>query len=139
MSEPEIVVKLVDHDDNPFSVDEIEPRLFLGNATSARNFQFLKSNKISHILTIDSVPIPNYVCSSASVNYKYVHIADMTRENILEHFDECITFIEDALKDPNDSNSILVHCFYGVSRSSTIVIAYLMKKYSISYQKAFDK
>lgn len=128
-----------DQEDNPFSVDEIEPRLFLGNCTAARNIDFLKSRKISHILTIDSFPIPNYVCSSASVTNKYIHIADMARENILEHFEECIGFIEDALKDPEATNGVLIHCFYGVSRSATIVIAYLMKKYSISYQRAFER
>lgn len=128
-----------DQEDNPFSVDEIEPRLYLGNCTSARNIKFLKTNLISHILTIDSAPIPNYVCSQASVVNKYIHIADMTRENILEHFTECIKFIEDALKDPEATNGVLVHCFYGVSRSATIVIAYLMKKHSISYQKAFER
>ncbi|CRK99432.1 CLUMA_CG012683, isoform A [Clunio marinus] len=129
---------MFEQEDNPFSVDEIEPRLFLGNCTAARNIQFLKSKQISHILTIDSVPIPAYVCSSAAVINKYIHIADMTRENILEHFTVCINFIEGALKDPNGTNGILIHCFYGVSRSATIAIAYLMKKYSINYQKAFE-
>ena len=132
-------IKQQDQEDNPFSVDEIEPRLYLGNCTAARNIRFLLSHKISHILTIDSFPIPAYVCSSASVVNKYVHMADMARENILEHFIDCINFIEDALKDKEGENSVLVHCFYGVSRSATIVIAYLMKKYSISYQKAFER
>lgn len=68
---------------------------------------------------------------------KYIQIADMTRENIIQHFPTAIEFIENALKDPE--GSVLVHCFYGVSRSSTIVIAYLMKKYSLTYQKAFEK
>lgn len=88
MSETEIANKPQDHDDNPFSVDEIEPRLFLGNCTAARNTCFLKSKKISHILTVDSFPIPAYVLSGtgASVINKYIHIADMAKENILEHF-----------------------------------------------------
>ena len=63
----------------------------------------------------------------------------MSRENILEHFTECIGFIESAFKNPSGTNSVLVHCFYGVSRSSTILIAYLMKKYSIGYRKAFER
>lgn len=68
---------------------------------------------------------------------KFIQIADMNREDILQFFPSCIEFIENALKDPK--NSVLVHCFYGVSRSATIVIAYLMKKYSLSYQKAFER
>lgn len=68
---------------------------------------------------------------------KYIQIADMNREDILQYFPACIEFIENALNDPK--NSVLVHCFYGVSRSATIVIAYLMKKYSLSYQRAFER
>lgn len=79
--------------DNPFSVDEIEPRLFLGNCTAARNIDFLKSKKIRHILTIDSAPIPAYVVSATGISNKYIHIADMSRENILEHFTEAIRFV----------------------------------------------
>lgn len=137
MSDSEMSIKQPEQEDNPFSVDEIEPKLYLGNCTAARNIKFLLSHKISHIITIDSFPIPAYVCSSASVVNKYVHMADMARENILEHFVDCINLIEEALKDP--VNGVLVHCFYGVSRSATIIIAYLMKKYSISYEKAFER
>lgn len=63
----------------------------------------------------------------------------MTRENIIQYFPTCIDFIENALKDPNGTNGVLVHCFYGVSRSSSVVIAYLMKKYNLTYQKAFER
>jgi dual specificity phosphatase 12 len=128
-------VKQHDHEDNPLSADEIEKNLWLGNLTAACNLKFLKSKAITHILTIDSFPIQ--VCSDRSVVSKYVQIADMARENILEHFAECLSFIEEALSDPK--NAVLVHCFYGVSRSATIVIAYLMKKYSIDYQRAYDR
>jgi dual specificity phosphatase 12 len=133
------VNRKVEEIENPLSVDMIEDRLYLGNCTAAQNINFLKENKISHILTIDSFPIASFVHSTLNVEIKYIQIADMNRENILQHFPECIEFINEALKDPNASNGVLVHCFYGVSRSSTIVIAYLMKKYSIGYQKAFEK
>lgn len=54
-------------------------------------------------------------------------------------YPECITFIEEALEDPTATNGILVHCFYGVSRSATIVIAFLMNKYSIRYREAYER
>lgn len=44
--------------ENPMSVDQIEPGLYLGNVTAASNVVFLKTNFITHILTIDSFNIP---------------------------------------------------------------------------------
>ena len=35
-------------------------------------------------------------------------------------------------------NGIIVHCYAGVSRSSSFVIAYIMQKYNKSYQEAKD-
>ncbi|KAL7035318.1 hypothetical protein ACKWTF_008325 [Chironomus riparius] len=137
MLQAEINMKKSEDIENPVSVDQIEPRLYLGNVTAAANIVFLKNQNISHILTIDSFPLPAFVASSINIVTKYVQIADMNREDILQYFPACIEFIENALMDPK--HSVLVHCFYGVSRSATIVIAYLMKKYSISYQRAFER
>lgn len=157
MFQAEINTKKLDDDDNPLSVNEIESRLWLGNVTAASNLNFIKENNISHILTVESFSLPTYLSSNSngksiaplliiistmfylSVIIKHVQIADMTRENILQHFPICIEFLNNALKDPNGKNGVLVHCYYGVSRSATIVIAYLMKKYNLSYQKAFER
>jgi protein-tyrosine phosphatase len=43
-------------------------------------------------------------------------------------------FIEKARKDGN----ILVHCHGGISRSSTIIIAFLMKKMKKSFMEAYS-
>jgi dual specificity phosphatase 12 len=68
---------------------------------------------------------------------KYIQISDTAKEPIIDHIQESLSFIEDALKNP--LNNVLVHCYYGVSRSAAIIIAFLMKKYSLSYQKAYER
>lgn len=37
-------------------------------------------------------------------------------------------------RTPNNSNKVLVHCAMGVSRSSSIVIMYLMKRFNITFE-----
>lgn len=64
MLKAEINMKKSEDIENPLSVEEIEPRLFLGNVTSATNVVFLKNQNITHILTIDSFPLPAFVASS---------------------------------------------------------------------------
>ncbi len=47
---------------------------------------------------------------------------------------ECVEFID---KNRVDSK-VLVHCQFGISRSASIVISYIMWKYKLSYEFAFD-
>eukprot|EP00345_Euplotes_harpa_P004067 CAMPEP_0168331516 /NCGR_PEP_ID=MMETSP0213-20121227/8380_1 /TAXON_ID=151035 /ORGANISM="Euplotes harpa, Strain FSP1.4" /LENGTH=86 /DNA_ID=CAMNT_0008335307 /DNA_START=185 /DNA_END=445 /DNA_ORIENTATION=- len=54
--------------------------------------------------------------------------------NIKKHFYTCIKFIDSALEA---DEHVLVHCAAGVSRSPTMVIAYLMHKNQWTFEKAF--
>lgn len=58
--------------------------------------------------------------------YKTIRVADSEDENLLDHFDQTNRFIETA----RQTGRILVHCMAGVSRSATVVIAYLIWKNS---------
>ncbi|NXQ48326.1 DS22A phosphatase, partial [Catharus fuscescens] len=55
-----------------------------------------------------------YLCISAS---------DSSSQNLLQHFKECIQFIHECRLA---GGGCLVHCLAGVSRSTTILVAYLM-------------
>ena len=91
---------------------------------------------ITHILTVDSVPLPCYVSDLPNLNVRYVQASDMPKEDLLSIFPDCIQYIKDCLES---GKRILVHCYFGVSRSATIVIAFIMEKYKLSYEKAFQK
>ncbi|XP_068157900.1 dual specificity protein phosphatase MPK-4 [Drosophila tropicalis] len=124
-----------DFDGGPVSIDEIEMGLFLGNLTAATHTETLKSFKITHILTLDSVPLPQHIVEASFLTTKYVQIADMPRADILQHLEACVEFITSAV---DQQGNVLVHCYFGVSRSSSAVIAYMMKRHNLDFQAAFE-
>ncbi|XP_012266464.2 dual specificity protein phosphatase MPK-4-like isoform X2 [Athalia rosae] len=124
-----------DFDAGPTSCDEIEPGLLLGNLTAATDVVWLKETGVTHILTLDSCPLPRKIQLLPDIIFKYIQVTDLPREDLLTYFEDTYQFIKHAQED---GNKTLVHCYFGVSRSATVVIAFIMKKYSMEYSEAFD-
>ncbi|XP_061594887.1 dual specificity protein phosphatase 22-B-like [Cololabis saira] len=100
-------------------INKVLPDLYLGNLKDARDPELLQQNHITHILSIHDTAAPvledmTYLCISAS---------DHSKQNLTQHFRDAIMFIHEArLK----GEGVLVHCVAGVSRSVTLVVAYIM-------------
>ncbi|XP_063235066.1 dual specificity protein phosphatase MPK-4, partial [Bacillus rossius redtenbacheri] len=124
-----------DFDAGPTNLDRIEEGLWLGNLTAATNVEVLQSHRIDHIVTVDSCPLPKKITMLPGVNTMYIQVTDLPREDLLTYFEETFEFI----KEGQAKGVVLVHCYFGVSRSATIVIAYVMKKYQLSFADAFER
>ncbi|NWI54530.1 DS22A phosphatase, partial [Calyptomena viridis] len=79
----------------------------------------LLKNGVTHILSVHNSAKPvledmTYLCISAS---------DSSSQNLVQHFKESIKFIHECRLG---GGGCLVHCLAGVSRSTTILVAYLM-------------
>jgi len=109
--------------ENRSCMDKIISRLYLGNDVVAQDLKLLKENKITHILNL-TTNIPN---KFEHIVYKKIIMLDIESQNIRQYFDESFEFIDESLK--NDNNSVLVHCNAGVSRSTSFIIAYLLQKH----------
>ena len=66
--------------------------------------------------------------------YLYIPADDHRDFELHQFFNQTFEFIEMARKSTN----VLVHCMVGVSRSVTIVAAYLIKKYKYSLRDVFN-
>merc|ERR1711879_917909 len=101
--------------------NEIIPGLYITDISQASSEEFIENNKIPLSIT------------QKLRQYKFIKILDNCQVNIQKYFEECFRFIEDNLK--NDGR-VVVHCQAGISRSPTIVMAYLMKKWECSWLDA---
>ncbi|KAM3625264.1 uncharacterized protein V6R79_009325 [Siganus canaliculatus] len=93
--------------------------LYLGNIRDAENKESLSKNGITHILSVYNNAKPVFT----DMTYLCIDAADASSQNLLQHFKNCINFIHQCRLD---GGSCLVHCLAGVSRSTTMVVAYMM-------------
>jgi protein-tyrosine phosphatase len=117
-------------------ITPIIDNLFLSCCFGAVNTNTIKQNKIDCIVKMygnsDSNGIYKY---HPGITYLEIDAYDVPNYRISQHFVECFKFINDNIKN---KKNVLVHCHAGISRSSTIVIMYLMVKYKITMQKAYE-
>ena len=100
-------------------ISKISENLYLGDRSGANNVNRLKFIGIEKILTVMSHFGRHY--PKNTFNHKNINIDDTQNANIIQYFKECLYFIDGKEK-------ILVHCGAGISRSATIIIAYIMWK-----------
>ena len=62
-------------------------------------------------------------------------MTDTPSSDLRSHFPRAVHFIASALANDPDAR-ILCHCYGGVSRSATIVVAYLMSTHRMSVDEA---
>lgn len=117
----------------PGTLDEVYPNVYLGDFAAACNKKRLKELGITHILCTILGVDPIY---PQDFEYKNVHLRDNERQNVMPYLDQCAEYIEAALE--NDGK-VFVHCMCGISRSSTMVIAYLISRKARAYNQAIDE
>eukprot|EP01104_Vermistella_antarctica_P015024 TRINITY_DN4849_c0_g1_i1.p1 TRINITY_DN4849_c0_g1~~TRINITY_DN4849_c0_g1_i1.p1 ORF type:complete len:394 (-),score=90.45 TRINITY_DN4849_c0_g1_i1:116-1297(-) len=103
---------------------KITDQLFLCSNTVAQDHKLLQSEGVTHIINCAGTICPDYYPNK--FEYHTFHLADGKNEDISCVFYEVIDWLETVLADP--SHKAAVHCQQGVSRSSTILICYLMWK-----------
>ena len=110
------------------------PYLFVSGDYVAKNKPILVENKITHVINAARAVCKDYF--PEDYTYLTFNLIDSAKETgVLPFILEAIDFIEQARKE---KGVVFVHCHQGVSRSCTIVIAYLMWLNRISFQAAFD-
>lgn len=101
----------------------ILPFLFLGNEQDAQDLELMQRLNIGYVLNV-TTHLPLFHYERGALSYKRLPATDSNKQNLRQYFEEAFEFIEEAHQA---GQGLLIHCQAGVSRSATIVIAYLMK------------
>ncbi|KAI0345406.1 phosphatases II [Trametopsis cervina] len=114
---------------------EIIPRLFISDLAAAENPAILGHLGITHVVSVmrGSVNLP---ATPIPISCIQLPVTDNPFAELAEHLPAATHFISMALQDPR--TRVLVHCVQGISRSASVICAYLIKEYNYTPAQAIQ-
>ncbi|KAI9556318.1 hypothetical protein GHT06_018892 [Daphnia sinensis] len=107
---------------------QVEHGIYIASQDVANDPELIRKHAITHVLNVAGCPSQKL----PGLHYLDVYILDLPEESLCHHFSPCFEFMDDALK----TGCVLVHCNAGISRSASIVVAYLMCRRQKSLNEA---
>ncbi|CAF4848524.1 unnamed protein product [Rotaria sp. Silwood1] len=112
----------------------IDDFLYHGDLAHAIDINLLLDLNIKYIINICDCPLDNEIHQI----FKVLWIKDLDdhfQGSIRKHFDRTNQFL---LKCKQNNDKVLVHCQAGISRSSSIILAYLISIDKLTLEKAYE-
>lgn len=99
--------------------------LYVGSDHDARSLTSMKKSQYTHILTVGAELCINY---PADFSYLFIPALDTSSYRIIDHLRKTTVFLRDLRKrfERGENVKVLVHCYAGMSRSVTVVAAFLI-------------
>ncbi|KAJ7752922.1 protein-tyrosine phosphatase-like protein [Mycena metata] len=108
--------------------------LYLGSIEAAHNPDLLRTHHITHLVQVLEVPWMPQSDADGFACHR-IDLEDRSSAALQQHLAPACDYIRASLAR---GDNVLVHCQQGVSRSASIVIAYLIRDRAMSYDAAFD-
>ncbi|KAG7031629.1 Protein-tyrosine-phosphatase MKP1, partial [Cucurbita argyrosperma subsp. argyrosperma] len=112
---------------------KVAEHVYLGGDAVARDRDILKQNAITHVLNCVGFVCPEYF--KDDFVYRTLWLQDSPSEDITSILYDVFDYFEDVREQ---NGRVFVHCCQGVSRSTSLVIAYLMWREGQSFDDAFQ-
>eukprot|EP00386_Alphamonas_edax_P007836 GDKI01025960.1.p1 GENE.GDKI01025960.1~~GDKI01025960.1.p1 ORF type:complete len:391 (+),score=59.49 GDKI01025960.1:64-1236(+) len=126
---------------DPSDINQVTDRVFISSIKGAQNFPDIVDLGITHIVIAAAgigAQNPNVLLPSGhKLKHKYLDLTDSLDANLFPHILASSRWIEKALLR-NPEHKVLVHCEMGISRSASVVLAYLMLSEGFNYDKALE-
>lgn len=114
-------------------ITKINDHLYL-SGLQAITPERLRMHGITLVVTAMMDPLPDRL-AAAVLSTLHVNVEDVETSNLLIHFDSVSDRIS---REARRGGKVVVHCMAGISRSSSLVMAYLVKHKKISLLDAFN-
>lgn len=108
--------------------------LYLSNLKKAEDVAHLIRFGITAMVSIMEDDPPASLCELIRIKHLYIDALDSPSSRISDHFEVSNHFIRKELENGN----VQVHCHMGVSRSASLVIAFIMDEMGKSFQESLD-
>ncbi len=105
--------------------------LYLGPVSATSNKAFLEKEGITHVLSVGKAPAARI----DGISYEKLSLTDEESSNIDFSVSRACEIIDAAAAS---RGKVLVHCVAAISRSPTIIAAYLMKKRGMSLRESLE-
>ncbi|KAJ7217324.1 protein-tyrosine phosphatase-like protein [Mycena pura] len=110
--------------------------LYLGSMAAGHDVDLLREHHITHLVQVLKTPwAPQPDLHNAGFACYRIDIEDDMTAALRPHLAEACNYIRTGIEG---GENVLVHCQQGVSRSASIVIAYLIRDHHMTYDAAFD-
>ncbi|CAF1390621.1 unnamed protein product [Adineta steineri] len=131
MNQQELIsIKQQDYTSPSMIIDDF---LYHGDIKHAMNKTLLEELGIQHIINVSDCKLDQDILDRCHV--LWMNVEDDTYADIAEYFKMTNEFLQSC---KTKGEKVLVHCQMGVSRSSSIVLAYLIKYHHDSLDKAYN-
>ena len=106
-------------------MDKVCAGLYIGDLDSARNKHLLDAHEITHVVSCIGTQY------FEDIKYHVINLDDSPDANIYQYLYDAVEFVDEAIAQ---NGNVFVHCYAGISRSASIVLAYIMaiKKYKLT-------
>lgn len=109
-------------------------KLAVGNMDSAADEKWLVNNNIGGVVSVRGrLSNPPSFYKKLHIQVLHIPVADSEKTNLGKYFPLVYAFTENILKS---GKAVLINCYAGMSRSTTLIASYLMRKQRITAEAA---
>ncbi|XP_050977856.1 serine/threonine/tyrosine-interacting-like protein 1 [Labeo rohita] len=118
---------------NPYPVEILPGKLYMGDYRQATNLQILKDLKLNALVNVSDEC--SLVFKKANCTVLHIRIPDSAEADLITSFERMCVFIGSHI---NASSSVLIFSTLGVSRCCAVTMAYLMHHLKYTLKEAWN-